>query len=100
MNESRSTQPNPRVGQTLGLITQEHPQPLSASKEPPFCVLPDHIRKQEEKAYVFGATQPHSSMYRNAVDLLELMSPEENNQQILGEQALDPNGFAIRGMGE
>ena len=78
-------QPNPQVGQTLGLITQEYPQPSGASRESPFCVFPEHIKKQEEKVYVLGVTQPQSSTYRNAVELMELMwflSLETGDRQI------------------
>lgn len=78
-------EPNLRVGQTLGLVTQQHPQPSGASKESPICVLPEHIKKQEEKVYVLGITQPQSSTYRNAVGLLELMwflSLEAGDRQV------------------
>ena len=66
-------QPSPPAGQTRGLFTQEHRQPSGVSKQSPIRVLSEHIKKQEEKIYVLGATQPQSSTYRIAVEQLELM---------------------------
>lgn len=67
------SQPNPPAGQTRGLFTQEHYKPSGASKQSPIRVLPEHMKNQEEKVYVLGATQPQSSTYRKAVEQLELM---------------------------
>jgi len=68
-----SSQPNPPAGQTHGLPTQVHRQPSGASNRSPIRVLPEHIKNQEEKVYVLGATEPQSSTYRRAVEQLELM---------------------------
>jgi hypothetical protein len=70
---SLSSQPNLPTGQTRGLFTQEHHKPSGTSMQSPIRVLPEHIKHQEEKVYVLGATQPHSSTYRKAVEQLELM---------------------------
>lgn len=69
--------PKPRadeqVPQVQRLLTQEHPQPSGVSKKAHSYVLPELIKKHEERVYVLGITQPWSSAYRKAVVLLELM---------------------------
>jgi hypothetical protein len=105
---SLAIEPDPRIGQTPGLIAQEHRQLSDTSKWSPVCVLLEHIKRQEENVYVLGITQPQSSTYKNAVALLELMrflSLKVGDRKIWINKHLTPSvsrsvGWASKSEGE